>query len=152
LECSLEAAADSYLSLGEAMAGVRGTPRGSEKPLVQVFIEECSGQVMPASISSLLGRDAALEALEVMADRGLTPSPVRGLPRDSLAHLAVFMGLLAVAEGRGDDTAATARLQLIDDILAPIIERLRGHGGYCEGLLAEALAEVVEEDRRCLGV
>lgn len=150
--CRAEALADSYLTLGEALAGVRGEPRGTELAVVQAFVLECGGAPLPISLGALLGGEARAEVIQSMAERGLVPSPISAVPRDSLAHTLVFMGLLAAAEAQGDDTASTLRLRLIDDILKPTIERLRGHGGYCEALLAEALAELVEEDLRCLGV
>ncbi|MEB3852071.1 MAG: hypothetical protein LRS49_05805 [Desulfurococcales archaeon] len=150
--CDYETVAESYLSLGEALAAVRSEPRGSEVPLAQLFVVECGSTPNPVSLGGLLGEAARDEMLEAMAERGVVPVASGAVPPDSLAHLLVYLGLLVLAEARGDETASTARLRIIDDLLVPAIRELRRHGGYCEALLAEAAEEVLGLDMECLGV
>ncbi|MEB3816588.1 MAG: hypothetical protein LRS46_01405 [Desulfurococcales archaeon] len=149
-DCSLEEVSEAYIALGEHLAGMRSEPSGSEPPLVQAYMLECPGP-FNLSVGESLGREARSTLTDLLASRGLVPVCSPLAPADSLAHALIFAGLLAAAEARGDSSASTARLRLLDEILVPIVERLEG-GDYCSKLLAEALRAIVDEDFVCLGV
>lgn len=148
--CSLDEIGEAYIALGEHIAGLRGEPSGAEPPLVQAFMLECEG-TPNISVGELVGKEAREAMIESMSQRGLIPICRPPSPADSLAHALIFAGLLATAEARGDPTASTVRLRLIDEVLVPAVRKLRG-AEYCSALLAEAIESVIEEDLECLGV
>ncbi len=148
--CDLDEVGGAYISLGEYLAGLRSEPSGSEPPMVQAFMAECPGP-LDLSIGDLLGREARQVMVETLNERGLVPVCGLSVSADSLAHALVFAGLLAAAEARGDSTASTVRLRIIDEVLGPAVEKLEG-SDYCGRLLAEAIRSIIEEDSECLGV
>jgi hypothetical protein len=149
--CNLDEVGEAYIALGENLAGFREEPSGTEPPLVQAFILECGDEAFNISVGELVGKEAREAMIESMSQRGLIPICRPLSPADSLAHALIFAGLLAAAEARGDPTASTVRLRLIDEVLAPAARKLRSME-YCSSLLAEAIESIIEEDLECLGV